>query len=179
MRKPMYMTFVMMVMLLLSMSSKSEAMLVTYEFEGKVNAENFIMRSPSLFGVGNDIKGLITFENTTNEVTRIFYEIGSFDYENKDWTNRYGIVSGELPDAEIRQWPKTGFMDNWTFLYDTDGVKVFAATLADKALTQPDAIVYSFSADITSVNAVPVPSAFWLLGTGIAGLAALRRKAQK
>lgn len=179
MRKPWYISFILVVMLLLSMNSKSEAALVTYEFEGVVNATAFQMRSPlDLFSVGDQINGLITFDNVTDKVTRIRYEIGTpgdfFSYEINDWTNRGTSVTRELPDTFIYAYKTSGPMDNWSLLYDNvdpSSGKNFTHNLDDNG-----GDVYNFNATISSVNAVPVPGAAWLLGSALLGLAGLGRR---
>jgi len=112
--------------------------------------------SAGVFGVGFDIFGDENVFGTTAFVT---FGDGS--------TTNYAI-----PDASMGQFPFWGITDSLLIASihfgGLDGATTQATRMALDNLT---------IGSMGDVSAIPVPAAFWLFGTALAGLAGLRRRA--
>lgn len=121
---------------------------------------------------------LVTFDNLTNVtnvyITDLFYE-GNPAYKEKGW---YQIYDGSTWGAQV--WFEA--LTSQTPSPATNGELTLAVNQTVKNIVfgvERNQNKSEFSVAGLDVSPVPIPGAVWLLGSGILGLAGLRRKLSK
>lgn len=130
-------------------------------------------------GGGNTFAGTLDFALDPSSITEDFivFEEGVSYSGNLQITSGTGIFEGATGTGSF-----TG-TDLYFALFATDPREVLRSTSRMAALILPPtgstSQLVSWSVTTGDVNAVPIPAAAWLFGSGIMGLAGFRRKSKE
>lgn len=141
------------------------------------------VKGPYIFGMDGTTTG--GFNITSSEMGHLFYEeLGNLGYFSSDGTRRrsgWGLINtGDFENLlRVLYWSGTEFSDRWNAVWS------FNMDLGDQRILMvytPSYYMYPSNYGLALRNAhvsvaeTPVPGAIWLLGFGLIGLTALRKK---
>jgi hypothetical protein len=170
----------------------AQAEVIGYEFRGSVSSQAFYMGTGytnPLFEVGDDFYARIVFDDAQpagSAIRSLNYQIDNlaqgggrtFAFSMSDFTGWTTSVSDQ-PDNFFAYGLWTALsprQNNWALAFD--GNQIFSHNSFAPAGSE-EAFSYNFNATLTEMNAVPIPGAAWLLGSGLIGLVGFRRKHRK
>jgi hypothetical protein len=177
---------------LLSISGPSHAALVSYQFDGTVNNNSFYMGSgysTPLFSIGDHFSALLDIDTAlpaSQALKKLFFQVDnfssgggtSFQQLQTDFTG--WLTSVTLPPSMFVWGVNLSYLNNWALTYSESGNLFsynYKVNLNDSLPEPSDA--YNFNVSLSSMQTVPIPAAVWLLGSGLVGLVAIRRKRTK